>query len=75
MSDRKVKVRISKDGGHNQGNWKECSLGELGEYQDRTNVVFRRLGIAKQFQFDIEVSSPIKASVLAAYGDIEVLSR
>lgn len=75
MTDRKVKVRVSKDGGHNYTNWREHSLGELGEYQDRTNVVFRRLGIAKQFQFDIEVSSPIKASVLAAYGDIEALTR
>lgn len=75
MSDRKVKVRRSKDGGHNYGEWKEHSLGELGEYQDRVNVTFRRLGIGKQFQFDIEVSSPIKASVLAAYGDIEALTR
>lgn len=73
MSDRKVNIRISKDGGYNFGNWKERSLGELGEFQDRVMVVFRRLGSARQFQADIEVSSPIKAPIIGAYGDIEEL--
>jgi hypothetical protein len=75
MSDRKVNVRYSKDGGYNFGHWKERSLGELGEFQDRTRVVFRRCGQARQFQFEVEVSSPIKATLIAAYGDIEQLAN
>lgn len=75
MSDRKVQARYSKDGGYNFSNWKERSLGELGEHQDRTRVVFRRCGVARQFCWDIEVSSPIKATLIAAYGDIEQLAN
>lgn len=75
MSDRKVRVAISKDGGHNDQNWKERSLGELGEYQDHAQPTFRRLGVARQFSATIEVSSPIKASLLAAYGDYEELAN
>lgn len=33
MTDRKVTFEITKDGGHNWGNRKERSLGELGEYR------------------------------------------
>lgn len=71
--DRWVRVRVSRDGGHNWGNWRQMSLGQLGEYQDRVSVAMRRWGVARQFCFDIEVSSPIKASLLAAYADYEQL--
>lgn len=75
MSDRKVRVAFSKDGGYNDQNWKERSLGELGEYQDHAQPTFRRCGTARQFQATIEVSSAIKAPLIAAYGDIEKLAN
>lgn len=75
MTDRKVRVRISKDGGYNYGNWKERSLGLLGWFQDRVRVVFRRNGVSRQFQFDIEVSSPIKAPLIGAVGDTQELAN
>lgn len=75
MSHRKVKVRYSKDGGYNFSNWKERSLGELGEHQDRVRVIFRRMGQARQFQFEIENSTPVKGAFLAAFGDVEQLAN
>lgn len=75
MSDRKVRVAFSKDGSYNNQNWKERSLGELGEYQDHPQPTFRRCGTARQITATIEVSSPIKATLIAAYGDFEVLAN
>lgn len=75
MGDRKVRARYSTNGGYDYSSWKERSLGELGEHQDRTRVIFRRCGAARQFAWDIEVSSPIKASLIAAYGDMEQLAN
>ncbi len=69
MSDRYVNVRISTDGGHNWSNWREMSLGELGQFQ--TRVTYRRFGLARQFVFDIMVTSPIRADLIAASAQIE----
>lgn len=71
MSDRYCKIRYSKDGGYNWSHWRTVSLGELGEYQDRTRLRFRRLGMARTFIFDIEVSSPMRSDLLMAVAQIE----
>jgi hypothetical protein len=69
VSDRKVQVCMSKDGGHTWGNWRETSLGELGEY--RTRARFRRWGHGRQFVMKVRVTSPIKADLMTCYGEIE----
>lgn len=64
MTDRKLTLRVSKDGGRNFGNAKERSLGELGEYRKR--VVFTRLGQQRTASVAIRVSSPIDVSIMGA---------
>lgn len=68
MTDRKVTLRVSKDGGHNFGSTKERSLGEQGEYGKR--VTFHRFGQARQLAIAVRVSSPIKATLLGFTGRI-----
>ena len=69
MSDRKVLVAVSKDGGHTWGDWRERSLGELGKYLNP--VRFRRFGLAHDFRLKIRVTSPIRADLMTAYVDAE----
>lgn len=69
MSDRKVTIFPSKDGGYNFGAAREQSLGELGQYQHR--VRFRRLGRSEQFCAKVRVTSPIVMNHIGAVADIE----
>ena len=69
MSDRKVLIAISKDGGHTWGDWRERPLGELGQYLQ--TVRFRRFGLARDFRLKIRVTSPIRADLMTAYVDAE----
>lgn len=69
MSDRKVLVAVSRDGGHNWSDWRESTLGEIGEYQKR--VRFRRFGQARQFVMKVRVTSPIRADFHGAVLDVE----
>lgn len=64
MSDRKVLFRYSKDGGNNWSGWVERSLGEVGDFQKRVRRY--RLGQGRQWVFDVRVTSPVKADLLAA---------
>ncbi len=64
MSDRKVLISYSDDGGRNWSNWRERSLGEVGEYAKR--VRFWRLGRFRNRIYRIRVSSPVKRDLLGA---------
>lgn len=66
MSDRKVFIQYSKDGGRTWGNWRERSLGEIGEYEKRIRL--NRLGGVRNRIFRIRVSSPIRRDLLGAVG-------
>lgn len=68
MTDRKMTLRVSRDGGRNYGNLNERDLGAVGEYRKR--VKFSRLGQHRQFVVEIRVSSPIKATLLGAVARI-----
>lgn len=68
MSDRKATFRVTKDGGRNWGNWKERSLGDVGEYRKR--VIVNRLGQSRSLSIAIRVTSPIKATILGATAQI-----
>lgn len=68
MSDRKVTIRATRDGGRNWGNAKERSLGEQGEYRKR--VLVNRLGQARTISVAIRVSSPIKATLMGATAQV-----
>lgn len=69
MTDRKVTISVSKDGGHNYGAAREQGLGELGQYQHR--VRFRRLGRAESFCAKIRVTSPIVMNHMGAVIEME----
>lgn len=70
MSDRKVLVAFSKDGGHHWSDWREASLGEVGEYTKR--IVFRRMGQARSFVMKVRVTSPIRADFMGAVAEVDV---
>lgn len=63
-TDHFVEVRYSKDGGRNWSNWKRRSIGQIGQYQQRVKLM--RLGVSRQWVFDIKVSSPRKRDLLGA---------
>lgn len=63
-SDHKVLVCYSKDGGRNWSNWREMSLGKLGQYERRVKMT--RLGEGRQWVLKVRVSSPRKHDLLGA---------
>jgi len=71
MSDRKLEICYSKDGGNNWSNWREKSLGELGEYNQRIRIM--RLGSGRNWVFKIRVSSPVKRDLYGAVASIEAM--
>lgn len=68
MTDRKVQISVTRDGGRTFGNIKERSLGELGDWTKRVRV--NRMGEFRTCSIRIRVSSPIKAALLAGFADI-----
>jgi hypothetical protein len=67
--DRKVQIAVSRDGGHNWNDWRERSLGEIGEYRKR--VRFSRLGQGVQLVMKTRVTSPIRADFMGLVADLE----
>ena len=68
-TDHFCRVRYSKDGGRNWSNWRERSIGQIGKYEQRVKLL--RLGRARQWVLEIEVSSPRKSDLLGAVVSIE----
>lgn len=58
-----VDVRYSKDGGRNWSDWRQMSLGETGDFAKRLEL--RRLGMGRQWVFDIRVTDPVRADLIA----------
>jgi len=63
-TDHILRLRYSKDGGRNWSNWKDRSLGAIGEYEKRLRI--RRLGEHVQIVFEFTTSSARKTDVLGA---------
>lgn len=57
-------LQISKDNGHTWGSEIWTSIGALGEYLAR--VVWRRLGIARDWTFKIRITDPVKTVITFA---------
>lgn len=64
-SDPKIMLRISRDGGNSWGDELVESLGKIGEYS--TQVVFRRLGRARDWVFKVRVSDPVFTGFMDAW--------
>ncbi len=68
MHERKVMLRYSDDGGYTWSNWKERSLGEIGQYMKP--VRFTRNGDFIHRTYEISVSSPVKRDLLTANANL-----
>lgn len=64
-SDPQVMMRYSNDGGYTWSNGLWGSMGQIGEYSQRT--AWYRLGIGRQRVFELTVSDPIPVHLTGAY--------
>jgi hypothetical protein len=64
-----IMLQVSKDGGHTFGSELWASMGAVGNYL--TRVVWRRLGVARDWVFRFRVSDPVKVVVLMASVNFE----
>lgn len=67
MSD--LNLRYSKDGGRNWSGWRNIPMGEVGDFQQRLTA--RRLGQGIRWVFDIRVTDPVRADLIAASMQVE----
>ena len=56
--------RFSKDGGFTWSNSRIVDIGKLGEYD--TGVQFRKLGIGRDWVFELSVTDPVKTVIVNA---------
>lgn len=63
-SDPQIMLQVSKDGGHTFGNELWASLGALGQYAKQ--VVWRRIGMARDMVFRFRVTDPVKVVFINA---------
>lgn len=68
VDNPQVMLRVSKDGGRTWAMERWESLGKVGEYKARAK--WRRLGMARDWLFEITVSDPVKFAVNNAYVDV-----
>ncbi len=58
-----VQIRYSKDGGANWSEWRVLDMGGVGNFTRRVQT--RRLGRGRQWVFDIRITDPVRADILA----------
>ena len=66
-------MQYSDDGGRNWTNWREGSMGAIGDYARR--IRFHRLGSARNRVFRIRVSDPRKRDLISASLAVENTGR
>lgn len=59
-----IDIRYSKDGAHNWSNWRKLPLGDVGDFVKR--IQSRRFGRGRQWVFDIRITDPVRADIMAA---------
>lgn len=69
ITNLRVGLEWSDDGGHTWSNKHFNSMGEMGEYSYRT--IWRRLGRSRDRIFRLSFTLPLKAVILGAYADIQ----
>ena len=70
-SNPQIMMSVSKDGGHTFGSEQWTNIGSIGHYL--TRVVWRRLGVARDWAFKFRITDPVKRVILGASIDAEVL--
>ena len=71
-SDPQAIFRYSYDGGNTWSNELWQPMGALGDYTRR--AIWYRLGQMNDFRFELAVTDPIEAILIAAYADVTVLA-
>lgn len=64
-SDPQILMSYSRDGAKTWSQPESKSMGKIGEYLKQ--VVFRRLGIAREMTFRIRISDPVKVAITGSY--------
>jgi hypothetical protein len=59
----KANLRYSKDGGFLKSDWREASLGSLGDFGK--DVVYRRFGTARWLVVEERVTDDCRADIVA----------
>jgi hypothetical protein len=57
-------VRYSRDGGRNWSDWRKLSMGATGDFVQRLQM--RRFGRGRQWVFDVRITDPVRADIMAA---------
>jgi len=72
--DPKLYLRISRDGGNTFGNYHAASVGKIGDR--RARVIFRRLGLARDFVAELSFYDPVlPVALLGGSIDYKVLKK
>jgi len=59
-----VMLRVSKDGGRTWGKERWVSAGQIGAF--RTRAIWRQIGLARDFVFEVTITDPVKSPILGA---------
>jgi hypothetical protein len=68
-SDPIMLLQVSKDGGKTYSSYKEARIGKIGQFSKR--VIWRRLGIGRQFIFKLKTSEPIPIDIGGAFVEVK----
>ncbi len=68
-AEQKVVLQYSDDGGRNWSNWREGSMGAVGEHAKR--IRFHRLGASRNRVFRVRVSDPRRRDLISASLSVE----
>lgn len=63
--DPKIMLTVSKDNGHTFGAERWKPIGKIGEYL--TRVIWRQLGVSRDFVFKLRITDPVKVVIIGAY--------
>lgn len=65
-------LRYSKDGGYNWSDWRKIKMGKTGNFLKKLTI--SRLGIGREWMFEIRVTDDVKADIIALNAMIEQAS-
>ncbi len=68
-SDPKIRLQISKDGGHTFGVEQARDLGKIGKYKSR--IHWDRLGTSREWTFKFIVTDPVPVTLIDSYIDVD----
>ena len=67
--DPKAMLQWSDDGGYTWSNEHWADFGKIGKYE--TRVVWRRMGKSRNRVLKLQISDPVKITILGAYAELE----